>query len=529
MSDTSPSKIATHNFLQNLTLKDYLDIANRRKWWIILTGLGVFICTLIVAWTLVPMYSAQTVILVNTSGVPDNYVASVNTGDIADRLTTLEQQVLSPTRLRKLVEAQGLYPDPEDKQKSEDAVVKRVQRAITVELMNPGGRRMSAFQIAFRSKRRSEVAPIANELAQLFIEENLKARVDQAEDTTQFLQEQVQDVKRQLDEKDNELKDIESRNIMDLPEAKPYHMEALANLRSQVAMIQDKIQRDEREKEMLQSVLLSGSDAPTVDVGGTGGGGTYAAQIQKLESHLADLRQRYGPAHPDVKRTEQEITALKAKAASEPKTSPVVSEEQQASQTRRRPRNPVLESQIEQLGEQIKEETKSLQPLQTQMAFHEGKLEQLPAFQQKIARIREDDDALRGQYSSLIAKKQSAELSHALEVREKGEKFDVLDHAVTPNAPLPRHQVLLSIAGLIGGILAGCVLAGLAEVSDESVRTESEAIFIAGKSVLAGIPLIVSADERRRRKWSAAGMLTATFAGSAMIGALLAIFSRGLQ
>lgn len=523
------SGFAGYSLFQNLSLKDYLNIANRRKWWIILTALGVFICALIVAWTLIPMYSAETVILVNTSGVPDNYVASVNTGDIADRLTTLEQQVLSPTRLKKLVEAQGLYPDPEDRQKTEDAVVKRVQKAITVELMNPGGRRMSAFRIAFRSKRRMEVAPVANELAELFIEENLKARVDQAEDTTQFLEDQVQDVKRQLDQKDTELREIESRNIMDLPEAKPYHMEALANLRSQVAAIQEKIQSDEREREVLRSVLLSGSDAPTIDVGGSAGGGTYASQIQKLESHLADLRQRYGPAHPDVRRTEKEVAALRAKAPAEPKSSQALSEEQQAAQAKRRPRNPVLEAQIEQLGEQIKQERESLQPIQAQMAFHESKLEQLPAFQQKIARIRADDDALRGQYSSLIAKKQSAELSHALEVREKGEKFDVLDHAVTPTAPLPRHQVLLSVAGFLGGILAGCVLAGLAEVSDESVRTESEAVLIVGKSVLAGIPLIVSADERRRKKWTSVGMLAATFAGSAAIGILLSIVSRGLQ
>ena len=529
MLDTSPSGASGPNVLTSLSLKDYLDIAKRRKWWIILTAVGVSVCTLIVAWTLIPMYSAETVILVNTSGVPDNYVASVNTGDIADRLTTLEQQVLSPTRLKKLVEAQGLYPDSEDKQKTEDAVVKRVQRAITVELMNPGGRRMSAFRIAFRSRRRTEVAPVANELAQMFIEENLKARVDQAEDTTQFLEGQVQDVKRQLDEKDNELRDIESRNIMDLPEAKPYHMEALANLRSQVVTIQDKIQRDEREREMLRSVLFSGTDAPTVDVGSTGTGGTYDSQIQKLQSHLADLRQRYGPAHPEVRRTEREIAALKARAASEPTSSPVLAEEQQSGSVKRQPRNPVLQAQIEQLGEQIQAERKSLEPLQAQMAFHEAKLEHLPAFQQKISRIRQDDDALRAQYSSLIAKKQAAEMSHALEVREKGEKFDVLDHAVTPNAPMPRHQILFSVAGLVGGILAGCVLAGLAEVNDESVRTESEAALIVGKSVLAGVPLIVSGEERRRRRRLAVGMLAATLVGSVTIGVVLSIVSRGLQ
>jgi len=100
---------------------------------------------------------------------------------------------------------------------------------------------------------------------------------------------------------------------------------------------------------------------------------------------------------------------------------------------------------------------------------------------------------------------------------------------VAPNAPLPRNQVLLSIAGLIGGILAGCVLAGVAEMNDETVRTENEAAQIVGKRVLAGIPHIVSTEESRRRKWKAVAMVTGTFAGSATIGVLLAILSRGLQ
>jgi len=530
---THPESIGIHRnlLLQNLSLRDYLDIARRRKWWIILSGIGLFVCVAIVAWSLPPIYSAETVILVDTSGVPDKYVPSINTGDIAGRLTTLEQQVLSPTRLRKLVEVEGLYPDPQDKTKSEDAVVKRVQKSITVELINPGGGRMSAFRIAFHSRNRREVAPIANQLAQMFIEENLKARVDQAEETTQFLQDQVQNIKRQLDEKDAELRGVESRNILDLPESKPYHIEALANLRSQIATIQDKIQRDERQRDVLQSLLYSGNDAPTVDLGTASGAtsNSYDAQIQKLQSHLSELRQRYGPAHPDVRRTESEIEVLKAKAASEPNSQPIVSQTQQIAQSRKQRRNPVLEAQIEKLGEQISEETKSLEPLQSQLAFHEAKLQELPAFQQKISRLREDYESLRAQYGSLLGKEQAAELSHALEVREKGEKFEVLDPAVAPNAPLPRNQVLLSIAGLIGGILAGCVLAGVAEMNDETVRTENEAAQIVGKRVLAGIPHIVSTEESRRRKWKAVAMVTGTFAGSATIGVLLAILSRGLQ
>jgi polysaccharide chain length determinant protein (PEP-CTERM system associated) len=516
------------NLFRNLGFRDYLDIAKRRKWWIILSCVGLSISTSIVAWRLPPIYSAQTVILVDNSGVPDKYVPSISTGDIASRLTTLEQQVLSPTRLKRLVEAQGLYPKP-DRSETEEGVVRRVQKSIVVELVNPGGGRMSAFRIAYRSKNRLEVAPVANQLAQMFIEENLKARVDQTEETAQFLEDQVLDTKRQLDAKETELRDLESRNVMDLPESKPYHMEALAGLRSQVVSIQEKIREYERERDTLQSILLSGAIAPTVDVGSEGGVGvsSYQAQIQKLEAHLADLKVRYGAAHPEVRRTESEIAKLKTQAAAEAASNPVAKPQQEITAPLKKPRNPVLEAEIEKLNQQIKEQNQLLPPLQNQMAFHESKLELLPAFEQRLARVRQDYDSLRTLYLSLKDKEQAARLSHALEIREKGEKFEVLDAAVPPTGPVGPSRVLLSIAGLVGGLLAGVALAGVAEMNDDSVRSEHEAVHLAGKHVLGGIPFIESAEEKRKRIVHSAKMLGFTAAGAAVFGFLLSVVSGG--
>jgi hypothetical protein len=51
-------------------------------------------------------------------------------------------------------------------------------------------------------------------------------------------------------------------------------MEALATLRGQVQSLQDKINQDQRDKAMLQSMLFSEGPAPTIDVDSDDGGGT---------------------------------------------------------------------------------------------------------------------------------------------------------------------------------------------------------------------------------------------------------------
>jgi uncharacterized protein involved in exopolysaccharide biosynthesis len=162
------------------------------------------------------------------------------------------------------------------------------------------------------------------------------------------------------------------------------------------------------------------------------------------------------------------------------------------------------------------------------MAFHEGKLQQIPAFEQRIARLQQDYDSLKLQYTGLLDKEKAAEISHALEVHQKGERFEVLDSAVTPNLPASPNRLLISVAGLFVGLLAGAGLAAFAEMNDESVRSESEAGRILGKPVLTGVPQIVSTEELRRWRLRAIGAFVGTVAGSVALGFLLSMVAGSL-
>jgi polysaccharide chain length determinant protein (PEP-CTERM system associated) len=533
MADASGSSFSNTGFQFDLKLRDYINIARRRKWWIILFTLGFLLTAIVFARRVPNTYKAETVILVDSQEVPDKYVPVILTADIAGRLSTLQQQVLSPTRLKKVVESEGLFPTPDGKA-NEAEVIAATQKAITVEVVNPGAGKMAAFKIAYSSRNRLAVARIANELAQMFIDANLKAREAQTEGTAQFLETQLDETKRQLDEKDEQLRAIKTRNIDDLPESKAYHLEALANFRGQAQGIQDKIDQDKRDKSMLQSMLASGGPAPTVAADGEGGEdgvaagvSPYQAQVQKLEQKLADLRSRYGPSHPDVRATQADLNRLKASIQAQPQSS-----ESKPNEAALKPeiqrvqdshRNPVLEAQIEKLDDDIKEQSDLLERVQSRLDFHTSKLAQEPVFEQQIARLQQDYDSLKTHYAALLDKKEAAEMSYALEVHQQGERFVILDPAETPQKPAAPNRRLIALGGLFLGMLVGSGIAASAELNDQSVRSDSQAARLFEKPVLATVPHLLTPKEHRSRVWRAAGMIAGTVVASVGFGFALSL------
>jgi polysaccharide biosynthesis transport protein len=520
----SSSANPANELLGQLQLRDYVQIARRRKWWIILTAISIAVASFVVIWRLPNIYRSETVILVDPQKVPDNYVASTVTSSIADRLSTLQQEVMSPTRLKRLIDTMGLYPELRGKVGDQEIVAK-MQKAIVVEVVTQGGRTLSAFRVAFQGRNPVEAAQVANQLAAMFIGENLKAREQQSYGTAEFLENELQKTKKDLEDKEKELGDIKSKYILDLPDSKQYHLEALATLRGQLRASQDKLDRAQQEKSYLQS--LSVSTAPTLDLDTSGPGiSPYQNQIQKLEATLSELRSRYGPNHPDVRKVQAQLSSLKEKAAAEQKDEPVI--EAPAMPLKRTVKNPVIEAQLQKLNDTVQSETKLQSQLSEQINFHVSKLERVPVFEQRIAGLMRDYDSLRAHYASLNDKKLSAEMSNNLENRQKGERFVILDAAQVPDRPAAPNRLLLALGALIGGLMGGAGLAMLRELSDESVRSEIEAAKILGKPVLAGVPAIGDGKKSRFVFLRAAGAVVVTAVASLFLGFGLSYVAGGL-
>src|SRR5262245_7436577 len=169
----------------------------RRRWPL---ALLVFSVPAAVVLGLVPflpnVYRASAIVIVERQQVPETFVKSTVTSELETRLTTMTQEILSRPRLERLVDDLQLYPGLRH-DVSRDAVVERMRRDTDVELKGVEtkvrGGQVIAFTVSYKGSAPTTVARVANALVGSFVEENTRAREQQASGTAQFLRAQVED------------------------------------------------------------------------------------------------------------------------------------------------------------------------------------------------------------------------------------------------------------------------------------------------------------------------------------------------
>src|SRR5690242_1900720 len=183
---------------RELNFEDYLAILRRRSWLLVVpavigVAVGYFVSLILPA-----RYTSHTVVLVEQPVVPDNYVKPVVSVDLNQRLASMQEQILSRTRLQHLVEQFGMYQEDVKKEPME-VLVARLQKSIVVRPLNPTqGTQPTAlpgFNVDVTLSQPWLAQRVCTEITSMFMEQNLRLRQQQAEDTTQFLGGQLEEAK----------------------------------------------------------------------------------------------------------------------------------------------------------------------------------------------------------------------------------------------------------------------------------------------------------------------------------------------
>src|SRR6516225_7090478 len=222
---------------------------------ILLIWLVVSAVTVIIVRTLPAEYKAEVSILVDPQKIPNTVVQSMVTTNVQDRLATISQQILSTAQLQKVIDDFGLYKS-EKKELIAEEIVQLMRNNIKVSLdkgwtnNTPG-----AFRIAYTGDDPAVVAQVANRLGNLFIEENMRTRETQVEGTSEFLETQLQDAKKRLDEAESAISQYKLKHNGELPEQTNVIASTLNRLQAEQNANRDAIARAEQSKKVLEDTL----------------------------------------------------------------------------------------------------------------------------------------------------------------------------------------------------------------------------------------------------------------------------------
>jgi len=103
------------------------------------------------SWLIPSTYRSGTLILVEQPSVPEKYVVSNIDSDIQQQLESITQQILSRTRLLRIIDSLGLYAQ-DRKHRSPDDLVDKMRKDIEIELSHGDDRKLSAFNIYYASR-----------------------------------------------------------------------------------------------------------------------------------------------------------------------------------------------------------------------------------------------------------------------------------------------------------------------------------------------------------------------------------------
>lgn len=485
--------------------EDFARIGWARKWFIVIPVVLIGGGTFIYAHFLPDQYRATTTILVVPQRVPENYVRPTVTADVSERLQTISQQILSRTRLERIIEEFNLYSDERKTLIMEDVVERMRTRDINLNVAsaNRRGDDASSFTVSFISSQPRTAMQVTERLASLFVQENLEERELLADSTTQFLQAQLEDARRQLIEHEKKLEAFRRTHAGRLPSQANSNLQMVQTTQSQLMAIADAGNRDrDRLLTLEQGISELMKDAPVANAAdGDVADAPIAQRLEAARVQLRGLELRYKEGHPDLKTARRVVAELEAKADAEALNAPVAIE---PSGLRLPPavaeKLNAMRLEAQEIRTRLETRKREEERLRGQLSAYVGRLEAAPTLESELTELMRDYGTLQETYNRLRRNSEDSKLALNLERRQIGEQFKVVDGARLPERPFSPDRRRINTMGLAAGLALGIAIVGFLEYRDTTLKTDADVMVSLSLPVLAVIPAMLTAGERKRLK-----------------------------
>ncbi|MDX9875893.1 MAG: hypothetical protein RBS88_13365, partial [Spongiibacteraceae bacterium] len=479
--------------------------------------------------------------------IPQDLVRSTITSYANPQIKVITQRIMTLSNLMTLVEKYELLDEIELKRTPRTEIMEKFQRdmrldVLSAEVMDPRiGRPMEAtiaFTLSFDHRSPGVAQKVANELVNLYLNENLKTRTEKTATTSQFLKSEAEAILGRISGIEQQLAEFKQRNEGALPELYQYNLNVIERTDMELRDSRNRLAELEKRSLELQANMARISPyAPTELPTGErvlsdhdrlkalesefrAKSSLYSEQhpdLQRLareiaslravlgdhvdpegdarrlkteREKLAQLRQSYSPDHPAVIRQQRVIEALPAAGAIDPRQSEIRADN---------PAYVFLDTQLKSVDADRNLLVQRIAELETKIQRFETYLSKAPDVEKRYAELTRELLTNTAKYHEITAKQMQAELAKNLETERKGERFNLIQPPIHPEKPASPNRVAIVLIGLLLAVGIGAASVAVAEMTDEGVRGETELTSLLGYAPLATIPYLAAPGENASR------------------------------
>ena len=488
------------------------------------------------SWILPASYKSSTLILVEQPTMPRDYVVPNVNEDVQERLQNITQQILSRTRLLHIIDELNLYTK-DSRQNNPDAIIERMRKDIEIELVQDAQKRVTAFKIHYSAHDPSTAQQVTSKLTNLFINENLEVRQQQSEDTTKFLEDQMETARENLEAQEAKIREFKGQHVTELPTQLGSNLQILSGLQAQLQTEEGALNTSKQQQVYLETLLreyrslrgpAKSSEGAAMDLS------AIDLQLDKLRAQLADFSSRYKDRFPEIRKLKNQIAAmekmreervseLKSKSSSANPDVSLASSSEDSVDVKTQPQLLQLQSQWRSNQAEITNHEQMIAALKGKISDYQGRLNQEPVREQQLADLTRGYDQSKTTYDELLKKKNQSAMATSMELLQQGERFRIVDPPSLPIKPSFPDRLKFCGIGLLVGLVLGVTVVSASEMMDDRIYDEHELKDLLPVSVISEIPVIATAanDSAERKKvwigWAtAAAILVTILAGSAI-------------
>ncbi len=498
-----------------ISIQDLKDIVKRRKKALIIPALVVFVIAAGVAFTLPRVYRSTGIILIEEQEIPKEYAISMVTSYAEQRIQTYTQRIMSSSRLTEIINRYNLYSDLRQKRNLEE-IIEKMRKDIKLETVAPevSDRRARsstvAFTVSYEGENPEAVQQVANTLASLYLQENLKVRGEKTAGASKFMEDEMKEVQASLARQDAKIAEYKQKHINALPELSQMNLQELERLERNIEQYDIQL-RFLKERESSLGTQLAGT--PRYLLGPEKERQENESRekdrsekdkdrLKELELRLVYFKTLYTERHPDVIKLKQEIADLEKKiqtadeeAAAKPEPPP------KPDRPAYRTENPVyitISSQLSGTKAEIDSVKRQIATAERRRQEYIIRIERSPRVEEGYRGLISERNNLQAKYDDLMKKYMETRVASGMEKEQMGERFTLIDPPRLPVKPVKPNVPAILLIGAVLGIGGGIGLASLKEFSDHSVRSVEALARATGYTVLASIPEILTGKDIAR-------------------------------